>query len=51
MPLIVTMPVKKTFIREFLSATLAAWLDMVDFHNVSFLKEPLTPSTFALLLL
>ncbi len=49
--LIVAMSVQRTFVAQCISSTLAFWCDMVDFKDVSILKEPFTPAAFSALFL
>jgi hypothetical protein len=49
--LIVAMSVKRTFVAQCFSSALAFWCDMVDFNDVSILKEPFAPAAFSALFL
>ena len=49
--LIMAMSMQCTFVTQFLSTSLATRGDMVDFDEVSVLKEEFTPATFPSLLL
>ena len=49
--LIMAMSMQCTFVTQFLSSTLAVQGDMIDFDDVSVLKEQFTPATFSSLLL
>src|SRR5579859_4667381 len=47
--LIVAMSMKRTFVAHCFSSALAFWGDMVNFDDVSILKEPFTPLAFSAL--
>ena len=49
--LIMAMAMQCTLVAQFLSPSLAAWGDMINFDEVSILKEQFTPATFPSLLL
>ena len=47
---IMTMSVEQEFVAEFFAASFALWSNVVNFNDISVLKEQLTPATFPLLL-
>ncbi len=49
--LIMAMSMQCIFVPQFLSSSLAAWGDVINFNDVSVLKEQFTPATFSYLLL
>jgi hypothetical protein len=46
---IMAMPVQQEFVAEFFSASFAFGRDVVNFNDISVLKEESTPATFPLL--
>src|SRR6266566_5208674 len=51
MPLIMTVPMKRTFVAEFVPSACAFGNDVIDLNVVLILEEEFTPTTFPLLLL
>ena len=51
MPLIMTVPMKRTFVAEFVPSACAFGNDVIDLNVVLIFEEKFTPTTFSLLFL
>ena len=51
MPLIMAVPMKRTFVAEFIPSALAFGNDVIDLNVVLIFEEKFTPTTFSLLFL
>ncbi len=51
MPLIMTVPMKRTFVAEFVPSACAFGDDVIDLYVILIFEEEFTPTTFSLLFL